>query len=120
MSVPFDSSPGYRLSRGQLRNFVSALTMALYDTVVEQTRDMIYYYDSDVLVDIVLGVDARPKLPEPDLQTRIVWGLLSAGYLGRAHVLRPHEIELESALHHQSQEDIGNPLIAKRIKNFLQ
>lgn len=111
---------GERLSRGQLARFVAALTQALYDRTLEEERDILYYYDSNVMIDIILGADAPPAVPEVDLQTRLVWALLSAGYLGKARVLRPHALEVEGALQRHAAEGGGKNPYRKRLREFLQ
>ncbi|HEY2294776.1 MAG TPA: hypothetical protein VGM86_29085 [Thermoanaerobaculia bacterium] len=119
--TPLSAPNGDRISRGQLTRFVSALTQALYDRMLEDRYPIVYYYDANVMIPIVLGMedpvgDDRPA----DLQTRLVWGLLSAGYLGKARILRPHEIELENALQRQGRENGVPGAFGRTIREFLE
>jgi hypothetical protein len=108
------------ISRGQLTRFVSALTQALYDRMLENKHAISYYYDANVLIPIVLGMeDSATESSPADLKTSLVWGLLSAGYLGKARILRPHAIELENALQRQGKEISVPGFFGTKLQKFL-
>jgi len=90
----------YFLESGRLADFTEALAHAIYDRGIEaasvRTPAIRYYYDADVMVRTICGFRSEPrKESERQVLTR---ALLSAGYLGTAHLLRPHAAELHKVI----------------------
>lgn len=100
-----DRDPQYFLK--SVTEFTETLAHAIYDRNLENTSDrkpvIRYYYDADVVVRMVLGFRAEPKKRRPrEILTR---ALLSAGYLGKVHLLQPHAAELFGVIRRQNKEE---------------
>src|SRR5216684_5641702 len=98
------TDPRYFLE--SVTDFTETLAHAIYDRNLENTSGkkptIRYYYDADVVVRMVLGFRSEPKRGHPrEMLTR---ALLSAGYLGKMHLLRPHAAELYGVLRRQQDQ----------------
>ena len=82
----------------RVEEFATALDDALNDVQIERTRRIVFVYDADVVIGIILGATAQPdaeSLPNP-LDPRIaVRSLLGAGTFGELRMLRPHLLEFD-------------------------
>lgn len=78
-----------------LTRFARALRLATYDKQKELEHDSTVrlYCDADVAVNMILGFRQFLNGRSNDRQL-LVRALLSSGYLGTAHLLRPHALEL--------------------------
>lgn len=71
--------------------FAQALAQAIHDCDIERTSVIRYFYDADVVLPLVLGL----RMPTTEDRRRaLLVALLSAGYAGSVHLLRPHAIEV--------------------------
>src|SRR5688500_16429414 len=87
------------LTPGQLKTFTQALVHALYDRTIEDNREVRYYYDADIVVKMVLGLYSYDDIHiKRDHREDLVRALLSAGFLGKVHILRSHALELLSSV----------------------
>ncbi len=81
------------------QRFAMALDQAIYDKQCEATQNLVYLYDADVLVEAMVGLttwendQAVPENVSDPLF--VVRALFSVGYLPRAHLLRPHLVEID-------------------------
>ncbi len=107
-----------RTDHGTVERFARALRLAVYDCELEQQGELRFFYDADVVFNIVLGslqfMDHRPSWRVGPMLVR---ALLSMGYLGRMRVLPPHSLELAGLIR-------GLPSPAEwysdRLKSFLE
>lgn len=95
--MSLSGSAQYFLTPGELKTFTVALIQALYDRTLEEQRMVRYYYDADIVVWMVLGLFG--DIPRNrNVKEDLVRALLSAGFLGTVHVLRPHALELRNRI----------------------
>src|SRR4051812_26088450 len=120
-----DAAPGSEvfISRGQLDRFTKALAQAVYDKTLEQSHEIRFFYDADVIVWLVLGFrefEFYRRVPSPQLL--LMRALLSAGYLGTASLLRPHALELDSLIRRQPflSSIRAEDGYKKRVRDFLR
>ena len=92
----------YFLTPGQLKTFTQALIQALYDHAIEEHRTVRYYYDADIVVWMVLGLFGDVP-PGRNNKEDLIRALLSAGFLGKVFVLRPHALELRNRIADQEE-----------------
>lgn len=103
--------------------FAKALTTALYDVDLESTRKVYFFYDADSIVPVILGFRqlgrSSYRRSERELLVR---SLLSSGYLGKAHVLRPHALELDEVFRAEAtyQSSPGRDQFREDLTAFLQ
>lgn len=90
------------ISKNQLDRFSKALAQAVFDKRLEQGANVHYFYDSEVILWIVLGFRSYDlSFVRPSVKSLLMRSLLSAGYLGTAFLLRPHALELDHRLRQQ-------------------
>lgn len=88
-------------SRSGITAFTDALAHALYDTAIERDRPMLFVCDSDVVYRMIFKhVAPRDSVNERD---ELVEALLSAGFLGKVSLLRPHAIELHASIRREAE-----------------
>lgn len=88
------------LPRETVQRFADALELALWDKALEEKEEITYYYDADVVMRMILGFQQFKYShgAVTDARTLLVRALLSSGYLGKVHLLRPHALEVDEAL----------------------
>lgn len=106
----------------ETQRFATALDHAIYDKQVEADSKLLYLYDADVVVYTVLGLtEWKPTQALPDVSELmyVVRALLSVGYIPRAHLLRPHLIELDRFIQRVPQPDRREANSRIRMFQFL-
>lgn len=80
--------------------FAQSLRQAIFDRKIESVpgQAVRYYYDADILTGILLGVRDAVTAADLNETQELVRALRSTGFLGDAHVLRTHALELFSQL----------------------
>lgn len=81
-----------------VKDLAWSLAAALHDKRLESEGVAVdFYYDSDIVFRLIRGFQAvYSTFRKPRSQELLVGSLLSAGYLGRVNLLRPHALELDS------------------------
>lgn len=110
----------YFRKRGELSTFAASLRQAISDRDEEQKHEVRFYYDADVIVWLVLGFEFQPT--GSNLRDRLVHALLSTGYLGRVHVLRPHALEFFTVLKRQPEfhSSRSNARFHERVRLYVR
>jgi hypothetical protein len=121
-----------------IRRFSDTLALAIYDCELERHgTEITYYYDADVVYSAVMGLElgyrtgSRDSSPEPSEHQLLVRALLSCGFLGPFHMLRPHAYELMNELQRRRRErqalsqgqfraDVHKFLISTGVLNNMQ
>lgn len=120
MSVDWKSISG----SGSLQRFARALRIALHDKQCEAAGPVMFCYDADVVVRIILGFEQfqDERKPSADPRHLLVRSLLSSGYLGHVALLRPHALELHQALSRKEsfRGSEARGAYRSRLKNFLE
>lgn len=109
--------------RNRIERFAKALALALFDRELELLgMSLVYYYDADVIFSTVLGLEADHHRSTESAERLLVRALLSCGYLGNFHMLRPHAFELNEKLRRQTQftRREQQRLFLDRTKQFLR
>ncbi len=106
----------------EVQRFSSALALALIDTEIERQRTIHYYFDADVVVNVVLGfLQFQNTQSELDRREYVVQALLSEGLLCPLRILRPHALELEAILRSQPNYRTDGELdhLKKQFSDFI-
>lgn len=112
--------------RETVARFSAALRLALHDKKLEQHDKIVFYFDADVVVRMILGFQqfryesgSRIVLDQRALLLR---ALLSFGYLGSVHLLRPHALELDEALRGKPafNTELGRDEYRRELTSFLE
>jgi len=85
----------------QIEDFARALAQATYDCSIERDAKIRHYYDADIILPVIFGL--RFQLRDRDAE--LICALLSAGFMGRAHLLRPHALEVSNYVRHQASRE---------------
>ncbi len=106
-------------SKGRLTGFARALAHAIYDKGIEKERTIYHYFDSDVVFRMVFGFEADRAALDP--HDELIEALLSAGYLGYVHLIRPHAVELNELIRRHERDSMA---VAgdydKRVTQYLK
>lgn len=106
--------------RTRVTRFANALAFALYDRKVEARGSaIIHYYDADVILDMVLGIERGDIYLQKDSEQALVRALLSAGFLGDMHMLRPHVFELNENLRREERSRLSDEQFQGKARGFL-
>ena len=88
--------------RERIQRFALTLALALNDKRIEGEyhKPIIFYYDNDAVFKMILGFEYEllPGQYRINEDERLVRALMSYGYLGDIHMLRPHAMELNRLL----------------------
>ena len=88
-----------RTPQSRVRDFADALALAAYDRRLELSgRRIIYYYDNDVVLGMVLGFEDQARRTDRE---SLIRSLLARHFLGTAFMLGPHQLELKSNIRRQ-------------------
>jgi len=89
-------------TQDRVARFARALGLSLYDRELELNGiPIVFYHDADVVLGVIMGLEAQDYGRSP--HQLVVRALLSCGFLGKIHMLRPHAFELNKELGRQSQ-----------------
>jgi hypothetical protein len=85
------------------KRFSFALDNAIYDVQAEARNMLVYIYDADIIINSILGLtswDSTTPVPDVASLRYVTRALFSVGFLPRAHLLRPHLVEIERFIKH--------------------
>jgi hypothetical protein len=128
MTTPRDASD--RLSGAAelelMRRFGDALRAAILDKKLERHARVVYYYDADVVIPMILGFQqftygTKPPRKQRRLRPLFVRSLLSVGYLGTVSLLRPHAFEVDDAVRRKPafRSELGRDDYKRALMEFL-
>jgi hypothetical protein len=113
-----------RPSKQMVVEFARALSCALYDRYLELNEQrIVYYHDADVIFRLVRGFqELRARKTLNTRKELLVGSLLSAGFFGAANLLRPHALELDSAIRIWAVKPSGGSLVGfkREAEEFLE
>jgi len=118
--------PTRKSTRERIQRFAFTLSLALNDKKIElmHNKPIIFYYDNDVVFKMMLGFEQEllPRQRKINSDERLVRALMSYGYLGDVHLLRPHAMELNKLLFEHPKKAIVevDEIRKRKAKKYLQ
>jgi hypothetical protein len=105
-----------------INDFYVALDAAIVDKTLESNGQRIdYYYDADLVFRLVKGFRLfKTQIVQTSRRQLVVGSLLSAGFLSKVRMLRPHALELDANIRIWASEVGRTGIFREEAAQFFQ